>query len=202
MVSIAPVLHAHKRHPKKASQSNRSAAPSAARKNGPDFSRLRYFGESGWLGYAVVLWGYYFKNRLDSEMYGRFNMLPDEFSVLASLYDCGTLTAKTICDITGRPKNSVGRGVRRLIASGRIKSVTNPDDRREAHLSILPEGRKLYERLLPLCRERERKLMQSLTTEELVQFDRLLMKIILAFHVSDEGIGPQALKDLGIPDKL
>jgi DNA-binding MarR family transcriptional regulator len=169
---------------------------------GPDFQQLRYFKESGGLGFGIKIWANYFGAPLLAEMYSRFDLLPDEYWTLASLYDCGTLTAKSICAITGRPKNSVSRGVTRLIASKRIKRITNPSDRRECFLSLLPEGRKLYEQLLPLCREREALLLRALSTEELTMLDRLIMKLMLFYHQSPEGIGLETLRELGIPSEL
>jgi len=151
---------------------------------------------------GVAIWGEYFRAPLFAEMYKSFGILQDEFSVLASLYDCGNLTAKTISAITGRPKNSVSRGVARLLASGRIKSVTNPSDRRESFLSLRPDGRKLYEQLLPMCRRRERELLAGLTTTELASLDTLLMKMLLYYHQSSEGIGLARLKQLGIASEL
>ena len=169
---------------------------------GPDFQQLRYFKPDGWLGFGMAIWAEYFSAPLYAEMYKTFGILPDEFSVLATLYDSGDVTAQTIAAVTGRPKNSVSRGVTRLLASGRIKSVTNPSDRRECFLSLRPEGRRLYERILPRCRERERTLLAGLTTAELASLDSLLMKLLLYYHQSPEGVGLERLKQLGIPSEL
>src|SRR5215471_15953408 len=98
-----------------------------------------------WLGFRMAGLGNYFTAPLYAEIEKRYGILKDEFIVLGNLYDCGSLSAKTICALTGRPKNSVSRGVARLLASGRIRSVVNEKDRREMHLSLLAEGRKLYE---------------------------------------------------------
>jgi len=184
------------------SKKNTAAPPALSTKSEPDFQKLRYFKERGWLGFGMALWGEYFSAPLYAEMYSRFGIIRDEFSVLASLYDCGTLTAKTIKAITGRPKNSISRGVARLIESGRLKSVTNPDDRREAFLTLLADGRKLYERILPLCRERELMMLRGLSNDELVTLDSLLMKMLLLYHQSSEGVGLPALQQLGIPDRI
>lgn len=173
-------------------------APKAA----PDFSQLRYFRASGSLGFGVELWAEYFSAPLYADMYKRHGILRDEFAVLGSLYDCGSLSAKTICAITGRPKNSISRGVNRLIAAGRIKRVTNPDDRREAVLSLLAEGRRIYEKILPLCREREQALMTGLSQADLLSIDTLMMKLLVLYHQTPEGMGLDRLRELGIPVEL
>lgn len=171
-------------------------------KTGPDFRQLHYFRGKGWLGFGMVLWGEYFSAPLYTEMYRRFGIVRDEFTVLASLYDSGDVTAKTICAITGRPKNSISRGVSRLMAARRIKRITNPADRRESLLSLLAEGRKLYESIMPMCRERERLLLSTLTTTELAALDRLLMKLLLAYQGSPEGPGLKTIGQLGLPTKI
>lgn len=136
--------------------------------------------QRGSIGFNAVLWGKYFAGPLYSEMETRFGILQDEFAVLASLYDYGGMTAKTICTITGRPKNSISRGVTRLVAAGRIRSVINKHDRREAVLSILAEGRKLYERIIPLYQEREQQMLASLSPSERAQLDEILVKLLHA----------------------
>lgn len=168
----------------------------------PDFRQLRYFGGRESMGFGITIWSEYFRAPLYAQMYARFGVLPDDFGVLVSLHDCGVLSAKTICTMTGRPKNSIGRSVGRLVAAGHIKSVVNPEDRREQFLSLLPEGRKLYKQLLPLCRERERALLGILSTAELLMLDEVFMKLLLHYHTSPEGMGLEKLKELGIPDTL
>ena len=147
--------------------------------------------ERGWYGFRMLLLGGYFTTPLFAKMHRRFGLLPDEFAILASLYDYGALTAKTICAITARPKNSISRGVGRLLESGRIKSVVNKVDRREAILSLRPEGRKLYETLLPMCRERERVMLAPLGREELTQLDQLLAKLLNYYHEHSGGRLPE-----------
>ena len=142
--------------------------------------------ERGWFGFRIALWGSYFTAPLFAEMEKRFGILRDEFAILASLYDYGSLSAKTICAITGRPKNSISRGVTRLTASKRIRSTTNRLDRREAILTLLASGRRLYERILPMCRERERLMLEPLSDAELAQLDELLAKLLNYYHESPE----------------
>lgn len=141
-----------------------------------------------WLGFRMAGVGNYFTVPLYAEMEKRYGILKDEFIVLANLYDCGSLSAKTICALTGRPKNSISRGVTRLLKSGRIRSVVNENDRREMQLSLLAEGRKLYERLRPLCDAREQLLMGGLSKEETSQLDRLLRKVLTHYQQSPQGL--------------
>jgi DNA-binding MarR family transcriptional regulator len=141
-----------------------------------------------WLGFRMGGLGNYFTAPLYAEMEKRYGILKDEFIVLGNLYDCGSLSAKTICALTGRPKNSISRGVTRLLERGRIRGVVNENDRREMYLSLLAEGRKLYERLRPLCEERERLLMGGLAKDELAQLDRLLRKVLDHYHHNPQGL--------------
>ncbi len=147
--------------------------------------------ERGWFGFRIALWGSYFATPLFADMQRRFGLLRDQFAVLASLYDYGPLTAKTICVITGRPKNSISRAVTRLIETGRIVSVINRADRREAILSLRAAGRKLYRAILPMCRERERRMLRALTRREQRQLDRILANLLNFYHLDPQGLSAE-----------
>jgi DNA-binding MarR family transcriptional regulator len=136
--------------------------------------------QRGSIGFNAVLWGKYYAGPLYALMEMRFGIFQDDFAVLASLYDYDGLTAKTICTMTGRPKNSISRGVTRLLAAGRIRSVTNQNDRREAMLYMLSDGRRLYERIMPLCKEREELMLGSLTQAERQHLEEILIKLVHA----------------------
>ena len=156
-----------------------------------DDLRATLIRERGWFGFRIALWGSYFTTPLFAEMQRRFGLLRDEFAILASLYDYGSLTAKTICVITGRPKNSISRGVTRLTRAGRISSVVNAADRREAFLSLRAKGRKLYQAILPMCRERERRMLEALTPRERSQLDEILAKLLNFYHLDPAGLSSE-----------
>jgi MarR family transcriptional regulator, temperature-dependent positive regulator of motility len=144
--------------------------------------------ERGWFGFRIALWGSYFATPLFADMQRRHGLLRDEFAILASLHDYGALTAKTICVITGRPKNSISRAVTRLTATGRIRSVVNAADRREAILSLRAAGRRLYAAILPMCRERERRMLRPLTGRQQAQLDQILAKLLNFYHLDPRGL--------------
>lgn len=130
----------------------------------------------------MMLFGGYYGSPLFATMQKRYDMLRDEYGILGNLYDYGPLTAQVICAMTGRPKNSVSRGVSRLIHLGRISSHVNPDDRRESVLRLEDPGRKLYEKVLPLWRAREKEMLSALTKDDLAKLDQILEKLLNHYH--------------------
>ena len=145
--------------------------------------RNALIGEHGdWHCRRMMLIGSYYSAPLFAEMQKRYDLLRDEYGILGNLYDYGPMTAQTICALTGRPKNSVSRAVARLIEAGRISGHVNPDDRRESVLRLEEAGRRLYEEVLPMWREREDELLAGLNKEELAKLDDLLVKLLRHYH--------------------
>jgi MarR family transcriptional regulator, temperature-dependent positive regulator of motility len=111
-----------------------------------------------------------------------FDIGRDEFNVLSCLACHGPMAAKTICVVTGRPKNSISRAVSRLEEKKMLKRKTNVDDRRESMLILNPAGRRLYEQVIPVAVERQRFMLQSLSDAERAVLDDILNKLMRVRH--------------------
>jgi DNA-binding MarR family transcriptional regulator len=102
-----------------------------------------------------------------------------EFVVLFCLQHVGTLTAQDVCDITGRPKNSISQAVNKLALQGLIKRQADSTDGRRAPLTLTAKGLSLYNELIPLFQQREKEMLSVLTVREQEQFAKLLGKLVL-----------------------
>jgi MarR family transcriptional regulator, temperature-dependent positive regulator of motility len=102
-----------------------------------------------------------------------------EFVVLFCLQHLGTLTAQDICEITGRPKNSISQAVTKLTNAGYISRRPDAADARRLYLTPTAAGRKLYEQAIPLFRRRESEMLAVLSDREQEQFLKLLGKLTL-----------------------
>ena len=92
------------------------------------------------------------------------------------------MVAKNICDVTGRPKNSISRAVNGLVTRKMIKRKTNTNDRRESLLILNDNGRRLYERVLPVAVDRQTLMLKVLSDEERGVLDRILDKLMSVRH--------------------
>lgn len=129
-------------------------------------------------GYRIGLWANFYTVPVFAEIERRFGLLRDENNILFCLTHYGSLTARSICEVTARPKNSVSRAVERLLRAGLVRRETDPDDRRKGVLTITPEGRELLTRTSVLFQEREALMLRRLTATERRTLDRLLGKLM------------------------
>jgi DNA-binding MarR family transcriptional regulator len=81
-------------------------------------------------GFRMSLWSGFYTNPVFVDIERRFGLLRDENNILFCLVNYGELTAKSICDVLGRPKNSISRAVERLIRRGLVRRGTDEKDRR------------------------------------------------------------------------
>lgn len=109
--------------------------------------------------------------RLYSE---QFAMTVPEWRVMAVLGSFGPMTANDAAARTAMDKVQVSRAVSRLLKAGRLTRREDPDDRRRAVLDFTPEGRAVYQEIVPLALARERALLDGIGDEDRAALDRLL----------------------------
>jgi DNA-binding MarR family transcriptional regulator len=129
-------------------------------------------------GYRIMLWANFYAGPVYAEIERRFGLLHDEWNILDHLANYGPLTARSICRVTGRPKNSVSRAVERLARAELIDRKPAASDGRKVILSIRPKGRRLFARAVPLYLAREKLMLHALGARERRQLDRLLDKLL------------------------
>ncbi|MGX7003605.1 MarR family winged helix-turn-helix transcriptional regulator [Caballeronia sp. KNU42] len=132
--------------------------------------------------WRFTLWSNYYTEPCFSAMSRDFDVGRDEFNVLSCLSSHGPMAAKTICEVTGRPKNSISRAVTRLSGRKMIRRKTNPLDRRESWLILTESGRKLYERVLPIAIDRQSTMLSGLSSSERALLDQVLNKLMQFRH--------------------
>ncbi|HIH2748487.1 MarR family transcriptional regulator [Burkholderia aenigmatica] len=132
--------------------------------------------------WRLTLWSNYYNEPVFAEMMQTFDVSRDEFNVLACLSTAGAMTAKQICEVTGRPKNSISRAVNRLAERRMIQRKTNEDDRREIRLALNESGRRLYERVLPVALDRQTQMLRTLDADDRAVLDRILNKLMGMRH--------------------
>jgi DNA-binding MarR family transcriptional regulator len=97
-----------------------------------------------------------------------------EFVVLLCLRQLGTLTAQDICEVTGRPKNSISQAVSKLDKGAQIVRRTDDDDARRSYLELTEAGRALCDEIVPLFLVREVEMLSVLNEKQRAQLEKLL----------------------------
>lgn len=102
-------------------------------------------------------------------------------SEAASLYCLGQaagLNATDICEITGRPKNSISRAVNMLLEKEFITRRIDIRDKRRKILDLTDKGYKVFKESEEWFVATERAMLSALTPEEVKILDLMLRKMI------------------------
>ncbi len=126
----------------------------------------------------------YLANLFVFPLYAQFekehDILRPEFVVLFCLSYHQPLIAQNVVDMSGLPKNTISRGVNRLLARGLIRRSDDAGDRRKGRLSLTAKGRDLFDLLMPQMIERRARLLHGLDAAEIQQIGKLLLKMGVA----------------------
>ena len=129
-------------------------------------------------GFRMSLWSGFYTSTVFADIQRRTGLLRDENNILFCLAHYGPLTAKSICQVLGRPKNSISRAVDRLLVRKFVRSAPVEWDRRLLRLSIEPSGLQLVTRTTGQFRARQEEMLRALSATERVALDHLLGKLM------------------------
>ena len=113
-----------------------------------------------------------------AEVYrSQFALRIPEWRIMAVLGDAGSVTQRELTARTVMDKVAVNRACRALEDRGLIDRAPNATDGRSHHLALTDEGREMYDRIMPLARQMERRLFASFTPEERASFSEMLSRV-------------------------
>jgi len=108
-----------------------------------------------------------------------FGIIRAEYMLLLSLSHFPVLTAQDISRLTGRPRNSISRGVHRMLKEGFIERAPDPDDGRQAKLTITATGLELHKKIAYYVKSRQDQVLSVLQPDEREILVQLLRKTAL-----------------------
>ena len=111
-----------------------------------------------------------------------FGVIRAEYLLLLCLSHYPELTAQDVSVLTRRPRNSISRAVHRMLKEGYLRRVPDPNDGRQAHLSITPQGKAMHQKIAAYLVAREAEILGVLGKSEHKAFRKTLQK--LALHAS------------------
>ncbi len=133
-------------------------------------------------------------SRALAEVYeARFGITPSEWRLIAILARFGPMSANGVCDRSAMDKVQVSRAVARAGAAGLVDRRIDHEDRRRSVLSLTGRGRAVHDRIVPLAREVEARLLDGLDAGERALLSALIDR--LGRRAADLGGG-----DGGDPD--
>lgn len=111
------------------------------------------------------------------EIRKEFGIIRAEYLLLLCLAHYPTLNAQDVSRLTRRPRNSISRAVHRMLDEGYLNRAPDPDDRRQALLTITPAGRELHDKIAAHLVRRQEEVLAPLTSAERRQLNELLQKV-------------------------
>lgn len=100
-----------------------------------------------------------------------------EWRVVATLGQHDAITARDVGGHSRMHKTKVSRAVAALERKGFVARTANPDDMREAFLTLTPAGRAVYAELTPLVRDFADRLLAELAPDERDALERMLSRL-------------------------
>lgn len=107
----------------------------------------------------------------------RFDLTIPEWRTMAVLGRFGPMSANEVAERTRMDKVRVSRAVARLARRKRLVRRPDPDDGRRVVLSLSPEGRAVFEEIVPLALGVEARLLAPLSAAERTLLERILARL-------------------------
>lgn len=107
-----------------------------------------------------------------------FGLTIPEWRVLAVLARYPNLSAIEVGERAALDKVAVSRAVRSLIAARRVVRSYDKGDRRRSMLRLSTTGKSVYTRVAPIALRYERRLLDSLSTQDRRSLNRLIERLI------------------------
>jgi DNA-binding MarR family transcriptional regulator len=112
-----------------------------------------------------------------AKIYEEFGLTKMEWRVLATIgYHC-EISARDICQFTHLDKMQVSRAINKLIKSDFLSQQTSEQDRRKNLLNLTAKGNELYQKIIPLVKNQEQRLLEGLSVQEREQLKELTVKL-------------------------
>jgi DNA-binding MarR family transcriptional regulator len=113
-----------------------------------------------------------------AEVYeARFGITPSEWRLIAILARFGPMSANGVCDRSAMDKVQVSRAVARAQTAGLVDRRIDGEDRRRSVLSLTDRGRAVHDRIVPLARDLEARLLDGLDAGERALLSALIDRL-------------------------
>ncbi|MBL8352886.1 MAG: winged helix-turn-helix transcriptional regulator [Burkholderiaceae bacterium] len=107
----------------------------------------------------------------------RFDLTRDEWRVLAALAEAGAVKTAQVLESTTLDKMRVSRALARMEKAELVGRSSDPDDGRGQLVRLLPAGRALYRKIVPMVQAREQYLLEALGPAEREALDKAMDKV-------------------------
>lgn len=108
---------------------------------------------------------------------GGYGITRREWAVVAQLYENGSLPPSVLAERMHRDRARTSRVLTSLIQKKLVLRTTPAHDRRSAIVGLSPDGRKVYDSLMPLVQTINGQILSALSPSEVQRFDAALERL-------------------------
>lgn len=108
----------------------------------------------------------------------RFGLAITEWRVMAALGRYPDLSANQVATRTAMDKVAVSRAVSRLVERGLLKREMHDNDKRRSVLTLSEAGYTVYDEVVPMALDCERRLLEHLTADERTTLNSLIDRLM------------------------
>ena len=106
-----------------------------------------------------------------------FGITPEQFLILSMLDDDANLHQMQLCELLYKDRSNMARLISILESKGLVKKLQSIDKRLVNKIQITEKGKKLKNLILPFIQQSRNKFFSNLTSDELAQSIKILLKI-------------------------
>jgi DNA-binding MarR family transcriptional regulator len=120
-----------------------------------------------------------------NQVFAEFGLDRAEFDVLATLRRAGRPYRRSPTELQRalmRTSGAITHIVDRLEQAGLVARSPDPDDRRGLLVALTPKGLRLFDKIVTMHLENERRLLHGLTQADQAALAALLRKLLLSFE--------------------
>ena len=133
---------------------------------------------SEFLPYQLSITSNAVSGRIALEYRQRFGLSVPEWRVMAVLGDAGPLTQRDLTRLTLMDKVAVNRACKVLEERGLVSRSPNARDGRSHHLELTAQGRAMFDEIMPLALDMEKRLFACLSRGETEALKASLGKLL------------------------
>lgn len=106
-----------------------------------------------------------------------FNISVTEWRIMSLLAVEQPIVAKRISEVIGFDKATVSRSINRLEKEGYLALSPDDNDRRAIFIILTEQGMNLHNQVIDIALDREKKMLEPLTSDEIEHFIYILNKL-------------------------
>ena len=131
----------------------------------------------GFLPYRLSVTSNAVSDVIANAYHALFGLSIPEWRIVAILAERDRISQFDLCAVAHMDKVTVSRAAIKLVERGLVQRAPNLDDKRSHLLSLTPDGRALYEQVVPKALAVEDALIANFSSKEVKQLMNLLARL-------------------------